>query len=222
MYLAATHFPDWLLGAGWLVCALLAIHAVRVVRWQALINAPFFKVYPGFVVGILVLWLLKAGVIEGLSVHLLGLTAFTLMFGAELAFLGTLAVYLLLAAKGSLALASVGLNALLIGVVPIVFTSAFHQWMKRLAPKNVFSFIFLSAYLNAALGLLFTVLLLAGFLWASGSQPADLLTSNLLRITPMLMLPEGFLNGGVAAVLVMFRPHWVAAYDDNFYLKPES
>jgi len=39
-----------------------------------------------------------------------------------------------------------------------------------------------------------------------------------LQYTPLLILPEGVLNGMIITGLVMFRPEWVITYSDARYV----
>ena len=206
-------------GIGWLVLLIYIIHALWTRPWSSHPEMPLGSVWPAFMVGMLMIWLLKAGLHRGLEIHLLGLTAFTLMFGTRLAILGVVAVYILLAVTGKAAWLSLGWNALLVGVAPILLTSYIHRLVYCHLPHNYFIFVFISSFLNAMLVMVFTMLLLAGFLLLTSSHSPDLISNQFLQLTPLLVFPEGFLNGGLMAVLVIYRPEWVMGDNQDLYLR---
>lgn len=219
MYLDPTSLGALTSSLGWLVLLLYVVHALWTRPWSSHPEMPLGSVWPAFMVGMLMIWLLKAGLHQGLEIHLLGLTAFTLMFGTRLAVLGVVGVYLLLAITGKAAWSSLGWNALLVGVAPILLATYIHRLAYRRLPHNYFVFVFISSFLNAVLVMIFTMMLLAGFMLITSSHSPELISSQFLQLTPLLVFPEGFLNGGLMAVLVIYRPDWVMGYNQELYLR---
>jgi uncharacterized membrane protein len=65
---------------------------------------------------------------------------------------------------------------------------------------------------------------LAGFarlalLAANGTLAEAQLASEYLVWLPMVSLAEAFMNGVVMAMAVVYRPEWVASFDDRIYLR---
>ncbi|NDY95107.1 hypothetical protein [Wenzhouxiangella limi] len=51
-----------------------------------------------------------------------------------------------------------------------------------------------------------------------GAQPWSRVGNDYLLFLPMIMLPEGFLNGAVLTMLTLLRPAWVRSFDDRDYI----
>lgn len=206
------------LAIGWAILLLFIAHALLSRPWRLHPETPLASVWPAFVVGLMVLWLLKAGLHEGLAIHLLGLSAFTLMFGTRLAILGVTSVYILLTFSGQASWAALGWNALLVGVLPVLLAAQIHRLAYRHLPQNFFIFVFISSFLNGATVMAFTMLLLAGFLLLTSPYPAELIQRQFIIITPLLIFPEAFVNGGLMAILAIYRPQWVLGFNQDRYL----
>ncbi|GAA5218011.1 hypothetical protein GCM10025776_25130 [Corallincola platygyrae] len=54
------------------------------------------------------------------------------------------------------------------------------------------------------------------FIWITGGDWQSQLTY--LNVTPLLMFPEGLLNGMAITLLAVYKPHWLKTYDDRIYL----
>ncbi len=209
----------WVLVLGWLGFAGWIAYSVLTLPWCMCMDTPLGKALPAFVVGLLVLWLIKAGVHNGLEIHLLGLTAFTLMFRCRLAIIGVACLYCLLAMFGITSWASVGVNGLLVGVAPILFSAFIHRAIYRLLPHNLFIFVFLNSFVNGALTMLITIAGIVLFLLLFSNISTELIQHQFATLAPLLVFPEAFINGGIMVLLVIYRPQWVALFDQDEYLK---
>ena len=58
----------------------------------------------------------------------------------------------------------------------------------------------------------------ATLLVAAGAYPLERVAYEYLPFLPLMMLPEGFLNGMLVAILAGFRPHWLCSFDERRYL----
>ncbi|MPN48256.1 hypothetical protein SDC9_195862 [bioreactor metagenome] len=52
----------------------------------------------------------------------------------------------------------------------------------------------------------------------AGAYPLDFLLSDYLPYFLLLGFSEGWLSGALITVMVIYRPEWVAAFDDRRYL----
>jgi uncharacterized membrane protein len=52
-----------------------------------------------------------------------------------------------------------------------------------------------------------------------GAHPWDRVSGEYLIVLPLVMLPEGFMNGAIMTLLTVLRPEWVRSFDDRDYLK---
>ena len=109
-------------------------------------------------------------------------------------------------------------NLLTMGIVPILFTRVLLYACQRSLPHNYFIYIFVNAFLAAAVSIALTVLGSAWLQALAGTQPSGAIMDNFVVILPMLMFGEAFLNGGAMTLLVVYRPHWVATFHDRWYL----
>ncbi len=167
---------------------------------------------------LVLLWGMRAEVGPGLSIHFLGMTAFSLMFGWPLALLGgaiIMAGYTFLGQAGWLAL---GVNTLITAVIPALVTHAALIFSRRHMAPNFFVYIFIPGFFAAALGVLVSAVLASLFLVQAGIYDAAHLWHDYLPYLPLVMLPEAVLNGMILTALVAIKPEWVATFADEFYI----
>ena len=119
MNLPASLFPQGWLLAGQIVAFGLLIWAVRLAPWSRLAVAGRLNIWLGCIVVLTLLWSMKAGVQPGLSLHLVGATMMTLMFGPALAVVGLAAVLAAVTLNGGGDWASIGLSTLISIAVPV-------------------------------------------------------------------------------------------------------
>lgn len=207
--------------ANLILLAALAL-AVRTAPWSRISGHGRIHAYLGGCVALLLLWSLRAGVLPGLSFHFLGVTALTLMFGWQLALIGVTAVAAGSALNGTLGWEVLGLNVLSMGGLPIAITATLLWWAQQRLPLNYFVYVFVNAFLAAglsstAVGMLTTLLMLGHQVY-----PFDTLASGYLAYLPLMFFPEGVINGALIAIFVVYRPQWVATFDDEKYLSGGS
>jgi uncharacterized membrane protein len=206
----------WLAG---LLYGLALVAAVRMAPWRKLRDAELLHVFLGAVVVLLILWHMRVSVQPGLSFHLLGLTAVTLMFGWSLgviaASLALVGVYL----NGDAGWGSFALNALVGGVLPVTITQVLLVLIRWYLPKHFFVFVLINGFLTAGFAGVASGYLVTWMLVGSGAYTFAELDQVVLPFFPLMFLPEAFLNGWAMAVLVAFRPQWVYSFSDEQYLK---
>lgn len=211
-----TPFALWTAVVLYGVCLALALWLAP---WRKLLEARLTHVFFGATVALLFLWQMQAQVQPGLSYHLLGLTAVTLMFGwsfavvaASLALLG---VYL----NGASDWDGYALNALVSGVLPITLTQVFLILIRWYLPKQFFVYVLVNGFLTAGLVGVAMGYMAAWLLVGSGAYTMAELSQTVLPFFPLMFLPEAMLNGWIMVILVAFRPEWVYSFSDEQYLK---
>ncbi|MEA3292523.1 MAG: energy-coupling factor ABC transporter permease [Pseudomonadota bacterium] len=209
--------PLWLVLV-WAIFLPLLGWSTLTVAWSDLRHSPVLNALPAFSVGLLMLWYLKAGLHAGLEVHLLGITAFTLMFGWRLTFIAVSAVLALLAANGRGDWAGLAANALLTGALPAAFSYLVYRLISRRLPRHFFVFVFLNGFFNAALTLAVTFFGISLFLSLTGLYPWETISHEFLILLPLLAFPEAFINGAVITLMITYYPDWVLSYDQREYL----
>lgn len=165
-----------------------------------------------------VLWSADAGVKEGLSIHFLGITALTLMYGWRSAFALSIVITLLMAIIGELTFFAVPEYLLMSCLLPISISYVTFWASYRYLPRNIFVFIFVAGFLNGGLTGTLHLLSNSAYLLATTEYDWQTIYDNYLIFTPLLAFPEGLLNGMTIAVLTVFKPELLRVFSDRDYI----
>ncbi|BFT30630.1 energy-coupling factor ABC transporter permease [Alteromonas sp. D210916BOD_24] len=165
-----------------------------------------------------VLWLLKAGIFEGLDVHFLGLSVLTLMLGFRYALVASGLALFGSVAVGYGSWSSIGVHGLLGTVLPIGVTYLFYMLSFHRLPRQLFIYIFICAFFPAALSMALKTFTLGLFYYFEGIYTWDVVYNNYILLIPLLIFPEALLNGMAITLLVIYQPAWVYTFHDKFYL----
>jgi len=217
MNLISDHLSGpWAIGL-WMAAIGLFGLMLRRANWSILRQPGNLNVLLGASVAVLGLWLIKAGIKPGLDLHLIGATVLTLMFRPWFALLSLSLLCLALAIQTGEYTAYPG-NLLTMGVIPVLTSWAIYRVSLRHLPNHFFIYIFVNAFFGAALtigvvGL--SVTLLAGLL---GIYPLAYLLEEYLPFYLLMAWAEAFASGMVITILVVYKPEWVATFDDRRYL----
>ena len=218
------NFPDGLLPPSWqwlahlLFVAVLA-WSVAAAPWRRLRDNEQLHLFLGACVALMLLWSIKTGIRPGLNFHLLGATVFTLMFGPWLAIVGLGVVLLGVTFYGLSGWASFSVNGLLMGVLPVMASYLVYRLVDSKLPNHFFVYIFLNAFVGAAVAMALTGLVATGLLVLAGAYTADSLSSNSLPYFLLMGWSEALLSGMMLTLLVVYRPQWVATFDDARYIR---
>jgi uncharacterized membrane protein len=175
----------------------------------------------GTLVVLLLVWSMRAGITPGLSFQFLLVAALALMHGWPLALVGVGAV---LAGEcvlqgGWLPWTAWAANFLCYGVVPVAFVVLLHRAVQRWLPHNYFVYFFVTVFFGSMLAFNLAGLARIGLLAANGTLAEARLAQEYFVWLPMMSVAEAFMNGLVMAMAVVFRPEWVASFDDRLYLR---
>jgi len=220
LHIPSNLLPPWLVWTSNLLFFLFLAAAFRLAPWRELYRRPEKQhVFLGAVVALLTIWGIKAGISPGLGFHHLGATLFTLMFGWPLAVIGltlTMAASLFLQASDW---ASLGVNGLLSIVIPITVSFAILKLSHRRLPDNFFIYIFVCAFFGAAAAIATSRFCAISLLSYISAYPDEKLAEESLQYLPLFMFPEAFVTGMLITIFVVYRPDWVATFDDERYLR---
>lgn len=206
-------------GVIWVLYVLALGLAIRIAPWWRFRKAQQRHVFLGSVVVLLMLWHLRVGVQPGLSFHLLGVTAVTLMFGWSLAILACGLALVGVALNAGQGWAGFAINAIVTGVLPATLSQVLLVLIRWYLPKNFFVYVLGNGFLTGGLVGLASGYLAMGLLVASGAYSYRVLRETVLPFFPLMFLPEAILNGAVLTLLVLYRPNWVYSFSDDQYLK---
>ena len=203
---------------GWGLFAAVFLLALRRAPWGRLGDSAQSNVWLGTIVILTLLWSIKAGVLPGLDLHLLGAMTFTLEFGPWLAFVGLSLVLAGITVNGAAGWESFGLNALVMAGLPVLLAYGIYRFNQRRLSKNPFVFIFANGFFGSALTILATGVAASALLYLGGAYPLEKLLDDYLPYFLLLGFSEAWLTGMVVTILVVYRPQWISTFDDSIYL----
>lgn len=218
------NFPDGLLPSSWQWFAHLLFFgvlawSVRSAPWRRLRDNEQLHLFLGLCVALMLIWSIKTGIKPGLNFHLLGATIFTLLFGPWLAIVGLCVVLLGVSLYGLSGWESFSVNGLLMGVLPVAVSHFIYSIVDRKLPNHFFVYIFINAFVGAALAMALTGLSATGLLVLAGVYKADYLISNYLPYFLLMGWSEALLSGMMMTLVVVYRPQWVSTFDDARYIR---
>jgi uncharacterized membrane protein len=209
--------PVYLWSAG-LLYGLLMLVALWSAPWSKIRDNEAQHIFLGTVVMLSLLWVLRGGIQQGLSFHLLGMTLMCLMFEWQFALIAASLVVAIATIAGPAGWEAYAVNLILMGALPVLFTRVFLYASQRLLPHNFFIYVFVNAFFAGGLSILLAGVASAWLQYAAEVQSAASLMRNFVQILPLLMFGEAFINGGTMTLVVAYRPHWVATFHDNWYV----
>jgi uncharacterized membrane protein len=217
------NLPDTLLGEGWYWAAWavwLPLFARSLLKapWARLRESEQLNVWLGMIVLLTLIWSLRAGVKPGLSLHLLGATVYTLSFGPHLAFIGLSLVLLGISLNGEAGYLAFGLNALLMAGVGVLLSQGIYRVVFRFLPRHFFVYIFANGFFGSALTVFGVGLAAAIVLAIAGAYDWSYLANEYLPYFLLIGFSEAWLSGMLMTLFVIYRPNWVATFDDSSYL----
>ena len=172
----------------------------------------------GVITALLILWSAKSGLNDDMSVHFLGLTAVTLMYGWRCAYFISSIVALLLIILGTLSVESVTSFLVVSCLMPILLSYLIFAVSYHSLPRNIFVFIFVAGFFNAALVCIAHLLVRGLFIYCFTDYDWQAIKTNFLILIPLLSFPEGLINGMFIAVLTVFKPELLRVFSDKHYI----
>jgi uncharacterized membrane protein len=217
MNIASDHITGpWAWGL-WLAAGLVYLLMWRRAAWSVLARPGNLNVLLAATVAVLGLWLIKTGIKPGLNFHLLGATALTLMFRPWFALLSLSLLCLAVAVQSGEYSAYPG-NLLTMAVVPVAVSWGVYRFVDGRLPNHLFIYIFLNGFFGAGLAIGAVGLASTAFAALSGAYALDYLLGDYLPFYLLMAWAEAFATGMIMTLLVVYRPEWVATFDDRRYL----
>jgi uncharacterized membrane protein len=189
----------------------------RAAHWRRLEAPGAFSAWCFSIIVLPLLWQFDVPVMEGAGLHLLGLPIFVLMFGRQLAMTGMALSVIAYTAAFEHAWSGLGVNLLLLAVVPAYCGDAVMRATERFLPHHMFVYLLGNGFFGALAMLLLTgSLSLATHLALSGG---DLMVGDTLAFMFLLAWGESALTGFLLTIFTVYRPEWVLTFDDDVYLR---
>ena len=207
---------QWVLNLAFLIAIVAACWRAP---WKVLLsNSQLQHLLLGATVALMFMWSMRAGISPGLSIHFLGVTALTLMFGWDLAILaGTLAL-VAMTLVGKESWDGFSANGICSIVIPVLVSYSILRYVEWKLPKNFFIYLFLCAFLGAGVAGASAGLSSALLLWGSDVYSWAKIEHEYIIYLPLIMFPEGLLNGIVMTAMMVFMPDWVRTFDAKAYI----
>jgi len=218
MYLLDQAVPLFLGLFGWAVMLFSGVFAAVKAPWAA-VNAERWRIHliiTSFVF-LVILWSLRAEIMPGLAIFILGITAVVLTIGLAFALLVGIAAALVTEVLFGNGYLITGWHFITAALIPALITFYVVRAGQRYLPANFFIYLFLGVFLSGVLAAFATSLTTAGLMIVSGLYSLDSLMHNYLAMTPLRAFPEGVINGMIMTGLALIVPHWVISYDDKRY-----
>jgi uncharacterized membrane protein len=172
----------------------------------------------GSIVLLALTWSFRAGLSQGLSIHFLGMTALTLMFGWDLALLIGAIVTVLLTLFGVETWQMFSLNLITQVIIPASLCLFTLRQVEKRMPTNFFIYLFLVAFLGGGVTVASAGLSLALVLGFAGALQWNTIYVEYITYLPLIMLPEGLINGIIMTSMMVFHPDWIRTFDARRYI----
>lgn len=218
MMLDSNIAPLWLALTGLVLLAAITAWNLWGAPWRLLRDnrlQPLYSLSVGLLTG---LWALTVGGLDHLEFHLLGLTTLVLIFGWRLAMIAGASALLIQAAVGLQDWITLGINGLLGVVLPVILADRLHGLIYHQLPRHFFVYVMVAAHFSSMLVIAAVILSNATLLWLLGVHEWDRIVGDYLIFMPLVLIPEGFLNGAIMSLLILLRPEWVRSFDDRDYI----
>lgn len=204
---------------GWLIAIAAIAQAVREVRHGFLPADAAQHGWLAATAAVALLWALHVHSPIGLDFGLLGSALFALVFGRARAILGLMAALLLYTALDGGSWFNIGINGLVLAVIPAWLASTLQRQIELRLPRNIFVFIigngmFVTLVATACTSVLILTLSIAE------SSAAPRMLGDHLAYSLLLAWGEALLSGMLFSALVVFTPQAVLTYRQDLYLPP--
>lgn len=158
--------------------------------------------------------------IPGLHLHFLGAGIVCLMFGTAFALwvMGFASLAAALSPAG--VWLGIGPDYLACGLIPVLCLHVVRAQVERRFSGNPFVYVFLIAFFGAGAAVLVGQLFKAAVTQALVEGAARDAAMSYVISAPLMVFGEAFLTGGALALMVAYRPQWVASFEDARWLKP--
>ncbi|MCE3000111.1 MAG: energy-coupling factor ABC transporter permease [Betaproteobacteria bacterium] len=202
----------------WLAWAASLLPLCRRAAWAPLREAGRFNLWCAAIAVTFTLWCIRYTLQPGLSLHLLGATVLTLMFGPWLALAALNLVAVAAAVTGISTAAGYPALVLLAGVVPVAVSAGILRAAERWLPPNLFVFIFVAGFFGGALAKAVQALATAALFALYGGVATTGVLDYYLPYALLLAWGEAFMTGMIVALMVAWYPQWISLFDDRRYL----
>ena len=163
-------------------------------------------------------WSFRAGLSAGLSIHFLGITTLALVFGWDLALLAGSAALVLLSLIRVEPWQMLPVNLLTKVLIPASVCMLILRQAEQRLPLNFFIYLFVVAFIGGGVTVASSGLSLALLFGLAEVHDWGKIYLEYIRYLPLIMFPEGLINGIIMTGLMVFHPDWIRTFDARRYI----
>lgn len=185
--------------------------------WKALTAPGTFSAWCFSIIMLPMLWSFEIPVVRGLTLHMLGMPLFVLMFGRQLSIIGISLSVIAYSVMNHSLLSNIGMNLMLLAVLPAYCGDMVMRATKRFFPHHMFIYLLGNGFFGALLMLavIGLISLAAHWLWIVSAP----IRGDTVAYMLLLAWGESFLTGFLLTIFTVYRPNWVLTFDDDVYLQ---
>ena len=187
--------------------------------WRGVIKARRHTVWFVSILCLSLIWMIRARLDSGLNIHLSGAMLITLMFGWRLGILAMTLVCVCVSLWGNSLASHLGLAVLINAGLSVSLCYLFFLLIEAFLPRNLYIYLYLSAFFGAALSFIITGTVSALLLARHPAHDWRALAHEYLPYYYPMRFAEAFVTCGLITLFVVYRPHWVYSFRDERYLQ---
>ena len=190
---------------------------LRAADWPRLSAPGAFSAWCCAIILLPFVWRFSVPLAGGPVLHMVGLPIFVLMFGRRLAMTGAAISVLAYTLAFDGLWVNLGLNLLLLAVLPAYCGDALMRATERFLPRHMFVYLLGNGFFGTMAMLAILNTLSLGVYYAmTATKPPGI---DIVAYTLLLSWGESFLTGFLLTMFTVYRPEWVLTFDDNVYLR---
>lgn len=212
--------PVWLTMGLFVPACLLLVWAALNVNYGALkVHAYLQHVFYAVCFVLAVLWCIRAGISSGLGVHFMGLTAATLLMGWPLALISGAVALAWVSFIGLENYGNFAVNFMVSVALPVFSSYCILRLVQTQFPNNPFVYIFLAGFFNGAIAIACVAIITSLMLGGLEVYTWDAVYENYFMYLPLMLFPEGFVNGMFIAGIIGTKPELLSTFNVDEYFK---
>ncbi|GAA3945001.1 hypothetical protein [Allohahella marinimesophila] len=226
--LAQSSSPFWV-GLQWSVFGIVLFFILANVRFRRFQNSEFLHMCCGALLAVLILWRIRYETDLGLAFHFLGISVLVLVFHWLYATVIGILACLIGPLIGVGRFETIPMTATFVVLIPVAVTLMFLKLERHMNRRliesqvkggqngNFFLFIMLPGFLGAGFAIGASMLAAFTACWMLNDIAWSSNHSLLLAYLPLIMLPEGIINGMLVSGFVAFWPEKLNAFHEEDY-----
>ena len=196
----------------------LSLYLIWKISWLETYNKATLNVWVTTIFFLAIVWMIRASTHDDLNIHLSGAMLMALMFGWRLGILGMAMVCILVSLWGNSLPSNLGVSVLLSGYLSVSLSYLFFLIIEAYLPRNVFIYLFGTAFFCAGISFILTGIVTVVFLGAVAAFPWAMLLNEYLPYYCLMSFGEAFMTCGLITMFIVYRPEWVFSFRDKLYL----